>query len=114
MNDLNSFADELQFIELARHEAMQQGLPALYRVFAAAEGDSGQARILRRLLIGVYNGDEHPFDLNSLRGLDERLFDDAINVIRFDRHALKELRLYLPISAQKKVAQWAFCQRTAP
>lgn len=111
MTNLGTLSAEFRQIEVARQEAIRKGIPALFRIFDAASGTSGQAQIMRALLIGVYNGDDHPFDLNRLRGLDETLFADSLDVIRLDRHAEKEVRLYLPISAQQEISRWAFWKR---
>lgn len=111
MSSIDSLFAELQRIEARRKEAMQKGIPALLRIYDTAKGDSGQALILRALLIGIFNGDDHPFDLNTLRGLDESLFEDAMEVIRFDRHAEQEVHLYLPAKAQARISQWAFWKR---
>jgi len=111
MNEHDFLADELQTIEAAKREAIHKGLPALFRIYAASEGMNGRSRILRALIIGIFNGDDHPFDLNQLRALDDALFDDALAVIRLDRYAEKEVHLYLPATAQQEIYGWSFWKR---
>lgn len=108
MIDTESLATFLQQIEKTKQESIKAGIPALVRLHEAARVGSGQSHVIRLLLIGIYNGEDHPFDLNSLRGLDETLFSDVIGVIRFDRYVEKETHLYLPADAQKEIAQWAW------
>jgi len=113
MNSLDFLTSELQRIKAARSEAIKDGIPALHRIYAAASGTSGQSRILRAFIIGIFNGDDHPFDLNQLRGLDEALFDDALDVIRLDRHGEKEVHRYLPGTAQQAISGWSFWNRSS-
>ncbi len=109
--NLDALSAEFRQIEIARQQAMRKGIPALFRIFDSASGTSGQSQVMRALLIGIYNGEDHPFDLNRLRGLDEALFMDALDAIRLDRHAEKEVHLYLPISAQQEISRWAFWKK---
>ncbi|WP_290680288.1 hypothetical protein [Halothiobacillus sp. 15-55-196] len=113
MNDLDALAIELQRIEAAKSEAIRNGIPALHRVYMAATGKSGQSRILRAFIIGIFNGGDHPFDLNQLRALDETLFDDVLDVIRLDRHAEEEVHRYLPTTAQQAISSWSFWNRSS-
>ena len=78
-----------------REDAHEKGLPALRRLAAIAAGDSGQARIVGRFLLGLYNGHEYPFSLVQLRGLDLELHADCLLVLRLDLHPAMEVHEYL-------------------
>lgn len=113
MNNLDALAADLRRIKAAKGESIKNGIPALHRIYTAASGKSGQSRILRGFIVGIFNGDDHPFDLNQLRALDEALFDDVLDVIRLDRHAEKEVHRYLPTTAQQAISSWSFWNRSS-
>lgn len=60
---------------------VDHGIPALLNLINVAQGHSGQSHHLRRLLLGVYNGDEWPFELQRLRALDRQLQIDSLLVV---------------------------------
>ncbi|WP_252091509.1 hypothetical protein [Pseudomonas sp. MWU13-3659] len=60
------------------------GTQALNRLVPIALRDSGQSRVLGRFLLGVYNGEDFPFELSALRGLDLPLFEDCLKVLMMD------------------------------
>jgi len=113
MNNFDALAAMPRRIKVANGEAIKNGLPALHRIYAAASGASGQSKILRAFIVGMFNGDDHPFDLNQLRALDETLFDDALAVIQLDRHAEEEVHRYLPTTAQQAISSWSFWNRSS-
>jgi len=49
----------------------------------AAHSDTGGASVAAQLLLGLYDGAEHPFDLTELCRLDSDLISDALCVIEF-------------------------------
>lgn len=63
-----------------------QGKPleALIRLADVAQGDSGQCRHVRRFLLGLYNAEEWPFELNRLRALDHELTMACLAVLELD------------------------------
>ncbi|WP_236661062.1 hypothetical protein [Pseudomonas soli] len=77
---------------MAEAQAHQQRLPAiatagtqaLHRLVPLALRDTGQSRVLGRFLLGVYNGEDFPFELSALRGLDLPLFEDCLKVLMMD------------------------------
>jgi len=82
-------------------ERMQQrpalvaaGVEALKRLIPIAQRDHGQSRVLGRFLLGLYNGKAYPFDLVSLRNLDDELFDDCMTVLRMDNRPELEVHKY--------------------
>ncbi|WP_282039378.1 DUF7673 family protein [Halomonas alimentaria] len=60
---------------------VDHGIPALMKLINVAQGHSGQSHHLRRLLLGVYNGYEWPFELQRLRALDRDLQFDSLLVV---------------------------------
>lgn len=73
-----------------------RGAAALQRLFAVANGDSGQRRYIARFLLGLYNGRRFPFDLTELRAIDDDLFEDCMTVLRMDaRLTRQEVHLYI-------------------
>ncbi|SEH99819.1 DUF7673 family protein [Pseudomonas asplenii] len=77
---------------LAKVQAHQQQLPAirvagtqaLNRLVPIALRDHGQSRVLGRFLLGIYNGEDFPFELSNLRSLDIDLFEDCLKVLIMD------------------------------
>ena len=70
-------------------------IPALKRLITVARRDTGQSSIVGRFLLGLYNGYDYPFNLNELRGLDENLFQDCIEVLIMNTEALCEIHEYI-------------------
>lgn len=60
------------------------GEPALARLVKVARGDHGQARRIRRFLLGLYNGETFKLDMTELRSLDSALQADVLAVLAMD------------------------------
>lgn len=75
--------------------AQAEGVPALRRLVAVAQCDTGQSRIVGRFLLGLWNGSDYGFDLTALRGLDAELHDDCLAVLRLDHAPAREVHQYL-------------------
>ena len=88
--------EQMQVMEKHRAAVQTSGLPALSRLVAIAQRDTGQGRIVGRFLLGLYNGPENPFDLTELRCLDHELFNDCLRVLRMDNQPTHEVHEYLP------------------
>lgn len=71
-----------------------KGEAALRRLLPIARGDTGQSGIVARFLLGCYNGPEFPFDLTELRGLDLKIHEDCLQVLRMDYAPMKEVHKY--------------------
>jgi hypothetical protein len=56
---------------------------------------TGGARRLVQFLAGVYNGQDHPFDLTELRGLDTTLANACVDYLNYDRLGIKEVHKHL-------------------
>jgi hypothetical protein len=56
---------------------------------------TGQAKRLVRFLAGVYNGQDYPFDLSELRGLDTKLANACLDYLNYDRLGIKEVHKHL-------------------
>ncbi|MCD2451653.1 hypothetical protein GO003_014755 [Methylicorpusculum oleiharenae] len=96
-------------LELAteRRKACQKGEPALHRLVKVARHDTGQSLIIRRFLLGLYNGYQHKFSLTELRNLDKQLFYDCLAVLILDaRVTAQEIHLYVE-QGDYLFAEWA-------
>lgn len=51
---------------------------------------TGGARRLLKFLAGVYNGQDYPFDLTELRGLDTGLANACLDYLNYDRYVPSE------------------------
>lgn len=79
-----------------RDDFLEDGLPALLRVIDIGLEYSGQSRICGRFLLGLFNGGDFPFDLTTLRGLDDDLADDCLEALRMDSRAVGEVHSLVP------------------
>jgi hypothetical protein len=66
---------------------------------------TGQARRLVRFLAGMYNGQDYPFDLTELRGLDTKLANACLDYLNFDRLGIKEVHKHLS-NGEKDLHRW--------
>ena len=85
--------------EIRRHDELQQtleaaGVPALKRLVAHAQADTGQSSVCARFILGCYNGSRFKFDLPDFRLLDPTLFRDCLAVLRMDAAPRKEVHRY--------------------
>lgn len=87
--------DELEEYRRLQAEAEAEGIPALRRLVAVAQGNSGQAQHIRAFLLGLYNSYSHPFELNRLRPLDRDLQADVLAVLRMDMSPRQEVHCYV-------------------
>jgi len=91
--------------KLARTEALEHAVEAVMeRAQAALEiietairehPTTGQAGRLVRLLAGLYNGSDYPFDLTDLRALDTRLANACLDYLNYDRLGKREVHHHL-------------------
>jgi hypothetical protein len=81
--------------EKRRQQREETGLPALTILIDAAHSGGGQARHIRRFLLGLYNASHWPFELNRLRALDTELQQAALQVLALDWNG-REVHTYLP------------------
>ncbi|MGY6278303.1 DUF7673 family protein [Methylomonas sp. MgM2] len=100
------FLQQIAETEVEREELLTTGLPALTRLVAVAQRDTGQAVTVRRFLLALYNGRSWPFNLTSLRGLDCNLFDDCMAVLKLDSLVTaKEVHEYIK-GGDQLFAEW--------
>jgi hypothetical protein len=88
-----------------RMDAMDRDLAAIeLRAMAALQTienaindhpTTGQARRLVLFLAGLYNGQDYPFDLTELRGLDTKLANACLDYLNYDRLGIKEVHKHL-------------------
>jgi hypothetical protein len=94
--------EERALRQAALPEIRAQGVEALKRLFKVAnEGDSGQAGVIARFLLCLYNGYRFKFDLTDLRRLDGALHDDCLAVLRMDHTPLLEVHRYIENGQQE-------------
>ncbi|NQB51266.1 DUF7673 family protein [Pseudomonas aeruginosa] len=89
--------DYLQLIhdfQARQQENEVAGITALKRLLPIAQRDSGQSGVIGRFLLGLYNGQDHRFDLTELRRLDPDLFDACLSVLRMDYAPKQEVHEY--------------------
>lgn len=90
------FFRQVAELDAERETVTAAGLPALNRLRAVADRDTGQAGTVRAFLLGLYNGHRFPFNLTRLRGLDKALYDDCLAVLALDaRVTAQEIHHYL-------------------
>lgn len=79
-----------------------EGFEALYRLYEVACGNTGQCIKVARFLLGLYNSPRFPFELNTLRAIDDALFEDCMRVLRMDaRVARREIHTYFDDGGRK-------------
>jgi hypothetical protein len=66
---------------------------------------SGQAKRLVRFLAGMYNGQDYPFDLSELRGLDTKLANACLDYLNYDRLGVKEVHKHLA-NGERDLYRW--------
>ena len=91
--------------EKRRQQREETGLPALTILIDAAHSGVGQARHIRRFLLGLYNASHWPFELNRLRALDAELQQAALQVLALDWNG-REVHTYLPGGDELFQAWW--------
>jgi len=87
-NSIGDLVRVLHIEEKSRNDAEIKGVPALHRLFNIAKSNSRQALVIRRFLLGLYDGARFPVNLNSLRYIDVTLIDDALLVLGMDAKSL--------------------------
>lgn len=83
-----------------RHAIVTAGVQALNRLTPIALSNSGQSRVVGCFLLGLYNGEDFPFDLTDLRSLDLRVFEDCMLVLLMDFSPEVEVHERMPNGGQ--------------
>lgn len=110
MTDSSPMLPEYLRLSMESQEKLRQqregvGLPALWILIDAAHSGGGQARQIRRFLLGLYNASFWPFELDRLRALDTHLQQAALQVLALDWSG-KEVHTYLPGGDQIFQSWW--------
>lgn len=66
---------------------------------------TGNARRLAWFIAGLYNGDDYPFDLTELRGLDDELANACLDYLNYDRLGISEVHNHLP-GGDQQLHRW--------
>ena len=69
---------------------------SLHRLLKIERYGSGQSSRVGRFLLGVFNGTRHPFDFADLRFVDREIFDDCIEILRFDNYSRARIEDLIP------------------
>jgi hypothetical protein len=88
--DQNNRKDE----ENLAKQLIRSRLDALERLVKIAQGPTGQSMVAAEFLMGLYDGAYYKFDLTSLRGLDQQISDDCIEVLTLDKVYRREVHSY--------------------
>lgn len=107
---VNAMAKALAY-EQQRPAIVMAGIQALNRLIPIALNETGQSRIVGRFLLGLYNGEDFPFVLSDLRGLDMPLFQDCMLVLLMDY--CPELEVHERVEDGGTIWQWLM-ERWAP
>lgn len=105
-----------QRAEEIRAQDRDAGLDSLAHLLEVAERDLGQSSVVARFLVGLYNGQDFPFDLTELRRLDDDLFEHCLAVLRLDQ-ARVEVHTYFPDGQarwQRLIRDWGMDKRPPP
>lgn len=78
-------------LELRRTRAEDAGIPALKRLIAVAQGNSGQSRICANFLLSLNDCSTFNFKLIELRNLDMHLWEDCMLVLKLDQRPRAEI-----------------------
>ncbi len=74
---------------------------------------TGGAKRLVRFLAGLYNGQDYPFELTELRGLDTNLANACLDYLNYDRLGIKEVHKHLA-NGERDLHRWLEEYRIAP
>lgn len=90
-----------------RRTVEQRASSALAKTVAHIEqhDGTGGARRLVKFIAGLYNGDDYPFDLTELRGLDVELQNACLDCLNYDRLGIDEVHTHLP-GGDKQLHRW--------
>lgn len=78
------FLNQILHNNQPNQDLVDDGVPALRRLFAIAHEDSGASYVVAVFLLGLYNSKRFPFQLTDLRMLDRECFDDVLRVLKMD------------------------------
>ena len=98
---------------MPKHEKVE----ALRRLWDIANGHSGQCRVVAGFLLGLYNGEEYPFDLTAFRSLDQEIFMDCLAVLAQDYSPEQEVHVRLGVSGDRFVQlakTWGITSKEVP
>lgn len=100
-DSISRIIDHMRQLEYERENIIKAGMLALEYLFDVAKKDTGQALTIRLFLLGIYNGQSFPFDLNSLRGLDFDLVNQCLQVLALNAlYPSQEIHMYVENGSQ--------------
>ena len=99
--------ERTQALEHGTEAVMERARPALEIIETAIRQNptTGQAQRLVRFLAGAYNGQDYPFDLTDLRGLDTRLANACLDYLCYDSLGKREVHHHLA-GGERDLHRW--------
>lgn len=100
-----------------RAQDMDAGLDSLAVLVGLTRSNTGQCGTVARFLAGLYNGNDFPFNMTELRGLDPDLFEHCMAVLRLDNRPKVEIHDYIPNGNKvflDMLQDWNLVKRPAP
>lgn len=81
----------------AEQDVARAGTAALHRLLerVKAHWHTGQSRRIVSFLAGLYNGQDYPFDLTELRGVDRDIAEDCLALLALDARGIREVHCYI-------------------
>ncbi|HFH3052939.1 TPA: DUF7673 family protein [Pseudomonas aeruginosa] len=107
---LSTALDKAMAFQQQRPALATAGVQALNRLVPVALNFTSGGRAVGRFLLGLYNGEDFPFDLTELRGLDLDLFQDCLAVLVMDYSPELEVHERVPDGDaiwQRLIELWA-------
>jgi hypothetical protein len=93
-------------------DLIDDGVPALRRLFAIAHEDGGSSYVAALFLLGLYDPKRFPFPLTELRMLDHGCFEDVLRVLQMDTLACSHsIEHYFALGAKRfeqLASDWGF------
>jgi hypothetical protein len=105
--DIETFQALIKARDAERIAVTETGIPALIRLVEVAKRDTGQSETVRRFLLGLYNGNRFPFNLNKFCGLDKELFDDCLMVLALDARGRTQEIHRCVLNGDELFSRWA-------
>lgn len=97
----------IEALERKEKAIEQRALVALKAIESAINDlpTTGGARRLVRFFAGVYNGQDYPFDLTELRGVDTRFANACLDYLHYDRLGVREVHKHLA-NGERDLHRW--------
>lgn len=85
-----AFLNKILHDNQPNQDLINDGVPALRRLFAIAHEDGGASYVSALFVLGLYDPKRFPFQLTDLRMLDRECFEDVLRVLKMDTLACSD------------------------